>query len=615
MQMVRLLIALCAALLISWSTGRAQTPSGEAIYKQRCSACHDQAGSRIPPRQALQKMPALRILRAMNAGAMMTVAYPLRREEREAVATYLGTPGPEPGPQPEAFCKERAISLKPVPDYSWNGWSPRPDNARFQSADLARLSISQVRKLKLKWAFGLDGDISSYAQPTVVDGNVFMGSGAGMIYALRAATGCIEWTYQAGAPVREAVATGPIGDRRAVLFGDLTGMFYALDAQTGHLLWKKRIEDHEAALLTGSPTVYNGNVYVGVASWEETRAINPAYPCCSFRGSIVALDARNGAMLWKTFDMPDNDGQTDQYSGGAVWQPAAIDPKRGTLFIGTGNNYTVPLEVVACQNANPTADCTAPDDFFDTALALDLKTGRIKWSKKLQGFDTWTVACITSSGPNPNCPVPSSPDFDLGGSGPNLVGNIVGFGQKSGIFWALNPDNGGIVWSTPVGPGASLGGIEWGTATDGKRIYVAISNSDLLPYTLVPSGQQITWGAWSALDVATGEILWQTADPTPGTIDRGSVSVANGVMYVGSNSGQMYALNTTTGNILWSFASGGSVIDGPSIVDGTLYWGSGYKEIRGTGNNKVFAFSLARSEDGGGKDHHGGGHSDNHDQK
>jgi polyvinyl alcohol dehydrogenase (cytochrome) len=182
------------------------------------------------------------------------------------------------------------------------------------------------------------------------------------------------------------------------------------------------------------------------------------------------------------------------------------------------------------------------------------------------------------------------------------MGNIVGFGQKSGIYWALNADDGDIIWSTPVGPGASLGGIEWGTATDGQRIYVAIANSNHLPYTLVPSGQQITWGAWSALDVATGKILWQTADPTPGAIDRGSVSVANGVMYAGSNSGQMYALEASTGNVLWSFESGGTVLDGPSIVDGTLFWGSGYREIQGTGNNKVFAFSLSGSE-------HGQGHS------
>jgi polyvinyl alcohol dehydrogenase (cytochrome) len=338
-------------------------------------------------------------------------------------------------------------------------------------------------------------------------------------------------------------------------------------------------------------------VYIGVSSSEESLATNPAYPCCSFRGSVVAIDAKTGQILWKTYDMPDNGGQPGGYSGGAVWQPPAIDPKRGTLFIGTGNNYTTPADVTACQNATPTANCAAPDDFFDTALSLDLKTGQINWAKKLQSFDTWTVACLRPSGSNPNCPVPTSQDFDLGGAGPNLVGNIVGFGQKSGIYWGLNPDNGNIVWSTPVGPGSSLGGIEWGTATDGERIYVAIANEDHLPYTLVPSGQQIAWGSWSALDVASGKILWQTADPTAGTIDTGSVSVANDVMYAGSYSGQMYALDTRTGNILWNFASGGTVIDGPSIVNGVVYWGSGYRNIPpGIGNNKVYAFTLADSD-------------------
>jgi polyvinyl alcohol dehydrogenase (cytochrome) len=363
------------------------------------------------------------------------------------------------------------------------------------------------------------------------------------------------------------------------------------------------VESHPAAIITGSPVVFDGVVYIGVSSNEEALALNPAYPCCSFRGSVVALDAKSGKILWKTFIVPANGGLAGGYSGGAVWQPPAIDPKRGSLFIGTGNNYTVPADVEACQNATPAANCTAADDFFDTALALDLKTGRIKWARRLQGFDTWTDACNLPAGTNPNCPVPASPDFDLGGSGPNLIGNIVGFGQKSGIYWALNPDNGNIVWSTPVGPGGNLGGIQWGTATDGQRIYVAIANSKHLPYTLVPSGQQITWGAWSALDVATGQILWQTADPTAGATDESSVSVANGVMYAGSYAGQMYALDTITGNILWSFQSGGSVLDGPSIVDGTVYWGSGYRRIRpGIGNNKVFAFSLSGSE-------HGNGHS------
>jgi polyvinyl alcohol dehydrogenase (cytochrome) len=518
-----------------------------------------------------------------------------------------------------------ALSAQSQSDLSRSGqWRIAGQNLNNSWSQPAEHSISptNVQNLKTKWVFTTGGDVS--ATPTVDGDAVYFPDWGGNLFAVKKNSGQLIWSHKISEydGVDGAVSrVSPAVDGDQVIIGDILNSkevhnganVIAVDRQTGTLRWITQVETHPAAIITGSPVVFKGVVYIGVSSSEETLATNPAYPCCSFRGSVVALDAKSGAILWKTFDMPDNGGRTDQYSGGAVWQPPAIDPKRGTLFIGTGNNYTVPPDVVACQQATPTANCTAPDDLFDAALGLDLKTGQVKWSKKLQGFDTWTVACITSSGPNPNCPVPSSPDFDLGGSGPNLVGSIVGFGQKSGIFWALNPDNGNIVWSTPVGPGASLGGIEWGTATDGKRIYVAIANSDFLPYTLV-SGQQITWGAWSALDVATGKILWQTADPTPATIDRGSVSVANGVMYAGSNSGQMYALDTRTGNILWNFASGGSVIDGPSIVDGVLFWGSGYREVVGTGNNKVYAFTLAGSQHGHGHDHHDE-QSDNQGQK
>ena len=512
-----------------------------------------------------------------------------------------------------------ALSAQSQSDRSRSGqWRIAGQNLNNTWSQPAEHSIdpANVKNLSPKWVFTTGGDVS--ATPTVDDDAVYFPDWGGNLFAVKKDSGRLIWSHKiseydgvAGAISR----VSPAVDHDQLIIGDILNSkevhnganVIAVDRKTGALRWITQVESHPAAVITGSPVVFDGVVYIGVSSSEEALATNPAYPCCSFRGSVVALDAKSGAMLWKTFDMPDNGGRTDQYSGGAVWQPPAIDPKRGTLFIGTGNNYTAPADVVACQNANPTANCTAPDDFFDTALALDLRTGQIKWAKKLQGFDTWTVACITSSGPNPNCPVPSSPDFDLGGAGPNLLGNIVGFGQKSGIYWALDADSGHIVWSTPVGPGSSLGGIEWGTATDGKRIYVAIANKDHLPYSLVPSGQQITWGAWSALDVATGKILWQIADPTPGTIDTGSVSVANGVMYAGSYSGQMYAFDTKTGKILWNFASGGTVIDGPSIVDSTLYWGSGYRNIPpGIGNNKVYAFTLAGSGHGGGNSNHQG---------
>jgi polyvinyl alcohol dehydrogenase (cytochrome) len=480
------------------------------------------------------------------------------------------------------------------------------------------ISPANVKGLSPKWVFTTGGDVS--ATPTVDGGAVYFPDWGGNLFAVEKESGRLIWSHKISDydGIDGAISrVSPAIDGDQLIIGDILNSkqvhnganVISVDRETGTLRWMTQVDTHPAAIITGSPVVFDGVVYIGLSSSEETLALDPAYPCCSFRGSVVALDVKTGAMLWKTFDMPDNGAQPGGYSGGAIWQPPAIDPKRGTLFIGTGNNYTAPADVEACQNATPTANCVAADDLFDTALALDLKTGQIKWAKRLQGFDTWTLACHLPAGTNPNCPVPSSPDFDLGGAGPNLLSNIVGFGQKSGIFWALNPDNGNIVWSTPVGPGASLGGIEWGTATDGQRIYVAIANSDHLPYNLVPSGQQITWGAWSALDVATGKILWQTADPTVGTIDRGSVSVANAVLYAGSNSGQMYALDTTTGKILWNFASGGSVIDGPSILDGVLYWGSGYREIAGTGNNKVYAFTLAGEKDRGERSDDQGDHS------
>jgi len=472
------------------------------------------------------------------------------------------------------------------------------DDTRSQPNEFT-LNAENVHNLTPKWTFTSSGNVS--ATPTVSGNEVFFPDWGGTLYAVDKETGKQIWSHKVSdydGFTGSFSRSSPAVDGDQVIIGDIESEtvvhngtnLISVDRATGLRRWISEVDTHPTAVITGSPVIYNGVIYVGISTNEEGLATNPAYPCCTFRGNVVAVNEYTGAVIWRTYDMPDNGGEPGAYSGGAIWQEPAIDPIRGTLYIGTGNNYTAPPSVEACQNDTPTANCTAADDYFDTAMALDLRTGHIKWAKKLQGFDTWTLACFTSA--NPNCPVPASPDYDFPGSGPNLLGNIVGFGQKSGIYWALNPDNGNVIWSTVVGPGATIGGIEWGTASDGQRIYIAIANYKHLPYTLI-SGQQITWGAWSALDVRTGKILWQTADPTSGTIDTGSVSVANGVMYAGSYSGEMYAFDARTGKILWNFATAGSVIDGPSIVDGSLYWGSGYNYISpGVSNDKVYSFSL-----------------------
>lgn len=480
----------------------------------------------------------------------------------------------------------------------WPVMGQNLSNTRSAAAE-TQIGPANAASLSVKWAFTTGGDVS--ATPTVASNAVYAPDWAGNLYAINRGTGQPIWSVQIpqldGVP--GAVSrSSPAVHGTDVIVGDLQndGAFHngadliAVNRDTGTLHWITQVDDQPMAIITGSPVVAGDVVYVGISSNEEILAIPNIYACCTFRGSVVAVDANTGKVLWKTYTVPDNGGKPGGYSGGPVWQPPAIDPVRGLLYVGTGNNYEVPDSVTACVTANPTADCTAPDDYFDTALALDLRTGAVRWAKKVGTYDAWTVACFFSP-PGTNCPAPPGPDYDLGGSGPNLLPDLVVFGQKSGFLWAFDPDDGTVRWSTAVGPGGLFGGIEWGSATDGRRIYAAIGNSNHVPTKLIPGGQTATGGFWNAIDAATGKILWQTADPD-GAIDPGSVSEANGVVYAGSWSGAMYALDAQTGRIVWRFATAGSVIDGPSIVDGTVYWGSGYSRIGGVGNNKLYAFEL-----------------------
>src|SRR6202140_321495 len=443
----------------------APPPSGEAVYKARCAGCHDQTSPRIPPRDALRQMPASRILRALDFGAMMTVAYPLARPEREAVAAYLGTPGAAPGPAPSAFCSDRRVKLPDTQKAAWNGWSPGSGNARFQPGDAAGLSIDQIGRLKLKWAFGFDGDVTAFSQPTVLDGQVFVGSAGGVIHALRADTGCLQWTFQANGPVRSSVLSVPNGNRHSLLFGDQTGWFYSLEAETGALLWKKKIEQHDAARLTGTPMAFHGTVFVPVASWEETRSLDSRYPCCTFRGSIVALRIRDGQQVWKSYLVPEEKrtGQTrrgtPQYgpSGAGGWASPTLDVRRSVMYIATGDNYSSPTTSLS-----------------DAIVALEIKTGRVVWSRQTTPRDAYNSSCGTDK---QNCPQEDGLDYDFGSSAilkqrPDGH-DILLAGQKSGVVYALDPERKGeILWQVRIAsPGPNVAtsvGVLWGMASDGQ---------------------------------------------------------------------------------------------------------------------------------------------------
>jgi polyvinyl alcohol dehydrogenase (cytochrome) len=463
------------------------------------------------------------------------------------------------------------------------------------------ISTQNVARLAAKWVATTGGDVS--ARPAVDKGVLYFPDWGGNLSALDARAGTTIWSHQFGdyvsplatSLVPAVIRASPAIDGKTLYVGTQQGAYLlAIDAKTGALRWKTQLDTDPFAIITASAAIYGDVVYTGVASLDEFLDGTPGFTCCSFRGSAVAVDANSGKILWKTYTAPPG------YTGSSVWGSSpAVDPGRNTVFIGTGNNYTTPTDpaYLACISAGGAqGSCLSPSDYVDSVVALDMSTGNVKWSQRLSNGDDWNGACIDGNVTGA-CPQGSGPDYDFG-SGPNefTVGKgktakmIVGAGQKSGIYSAFDPDSGKLLWATQVGPGSFLGGIQWGSATDGERVYVAISNLFGIAY----GGGNA--GSWSALDAATGNILWQTADPN-GATDTGPMAVANGVVYAPSLAGgptdkNMFALDSVTGNVLWTYASGASVNAGAVIVDGVVYWGSGYANVLGTPNNKFFAFSL-----------------------
>jgi len=501
----------------------------------------------------------------------------------------------------------------------WTSAGGNRENSRYQASE-HKLSVESVGGLAVKWVFETGGDVS--ATPAVDGDTVYFPDWAGNLYAVDRRTGEERWSVSiatvSGVPFDKVRATPAVtedkvivGTQGSIYFpnGGPGGKVLAFNKFTGAPVWSTVAETHPAAIITQSATVFDGRVYVGVASQEEgLAALAPDYPCCSFRGSMLALDLDTGAILWKTYMAPEG------FSGNAVWGSSpAVDTKRGQVYIATGNNYTVPQEVLDCVTAAgddqaAQAACLPADNHFDSILALDRMTGAIRWATRAVPYDAWTVDCIPFFGDGDNCPDPAGPDYDFGQApalftvkpgGNGKPRDVVGAGQKSGQYWALDPDTGAVIWVTQAGPGGTGGGLQWGSAVDGSRVYTANSNSNFIVWTL-PDGSMTTRGVWSALDAVTGQVLWQRTTPNDdigGWGDTsGPVTTANGVTFscsVGSGSGWMYALNAATGDVLWSFESGGSCLSGAAISNGMLFWGSGYSNFGfGSPNNKLYAFGL-----------------------
>jgi polyvinyl alcohol dehydrogenase (cytochrome) len=524
---------------------------------------------------------------------------PLAAQAQQAASTEISKCAQNPAGFPQALDGPR-----------WNGWGADLGNARFQPTAMAGLTRDQVPLLQLKWAFGFLGRPAAVAQPTIVGGLVFVGGGDREVYALDAKSGCTRWAFKTEAVVRTAMSFALISgtDQFAVFFGDLRANAYAVNAITGALVWKTKVEDHPAAVITGAPTLYSGMLYVPVSSFEEVTGSPSAYQCCTFRGSVVALDIATGKQVWKSYTIPEAPHPTKQNakgtqlhgpSGAAVWSAPTIDVQRQALYVATGDNYSDP-----------------PSETSDAIVAFELATGRMLWHRQATANDSFIVSCFTAD--RTNCPESNGPDHDFGQS-PILVNlrggqRVLVAGQKSGVVHALDPDREGkILWQTRVGKGGALGGIMWGSAADQDHVYVA--NSDV---RFSPGGYKVldpaAGGGLFALDLADGKIAMQVPPVSCDGRSRCSpalsaaVTVIPGVVFSGGVSGVLRAYATDDARLLWEMdtardyptvngvlARGGAMDGpGPTVAGGMLYVNSGYAQWGGLPGNVLLAFEIGK---------------------
>jgi polyvinyl alcohol dehydrogenase (cytochrome) len=561
----------------------------------------------MPPRAQLQNLSSDAILEILNGGVMKKQAMGMTRADRIAVSRWLGRKPVTAADKSRLTnpCSKAASSSPLDANSSWTSWGGGVTNHRFQFGSAAGLTAESVGQLALKWAFGLPNTTSMRSQPAIYSGRIIF-AGGGMLYSLDAFSGCAHWATQLPVRARSGITIGAAGGRELIYFGDDAGNVQAVDLATGKEVWQRRMDEHPAAMVTGTPAYYDKKLYVPVASFEEMSAVAPGYVCCTFRGSVLALDAATGKILWKTYTVGERDismhinnrgAATKGPSGVGVWSAPTIDEEKKLLYVTTGDNYSDPVS-----------------EKSDGVIALSLETGTIEWWKQFRSGDAFNEACLSAT--SKNCPDAAGPDYDFGSSA--ILATLPGgrreliLTQKSGAVYAIDPDTQGeVIWQAQIGRGGVLGGIEWGAATDGGRLYAAISDEGFLPSGHDNDLDPNIGGGIFALELEDGEQAWSTnAAPCDShrpcsPAQQAAVTAIPGVVFSGSMDGHLRAYGTEDGNILWDYdtgrdfstvngvaAHGGSMdVAGPVIAGGMVFVISGYDQAGAAQGNVLLAFS------------------------
>ncbi len=604
-----LLLPLSAGAAVDAATAKA-SEEGEALYQKHCQMCHGGRVAKAPELTLIRLMSAGSVYRALDQGIMQQQGKALSDSEKVTLAEYLtgqslNQQAVAPAPQCEGKAAEFDFNAPPLAA----GWSVENNNQRHYDENVTSINAKNIHQLELAWAFAYPEAIRARSQPAVAGGAVYVGSQNGSVFALDRETGCLRWTFQTTAEVRNAIVIEPwkAGEKASpsLFFGDIAGNVYAVDALTGELRWRDRPDDHPSLTLTAAPALHKGMLYVPLSSLEVTQAADPTYACCTFRGGVAAYDAKTGTKKWVgyTIDEPPrvvgkNSIGTDQIapSGSPVWNSPSIDVKRGVMYVGTGENYSSPA-----------------NDTSDAILALSLKDGSIVWHQQMTDGDAWNMGCETKE--RVNCPPEDGPDYDFGAAtiiATNSAGkDIVLAGQKSGELFGLDPDNGGqILWRNKVGRGGIQGGVHFGMSVDGDTLYAPMSD-----FYGGPRWPGEAYPGMFAVDITTGKQMWysKTPDTCNGRkfCDPGLSAAASsipGAAVGGSMDGHLRAYDSKTGEVIWDFdsaiefaaenghkATGGSFggASGPVFNQDMLFVNSGYGIYFHMPGNVLLAFRLA----------------------
>ncbi|MGD2132099.1 MAG: PQQ-binding-like beta-propeller repeat protein [Maricaulaceae bacterium] len=588
---------------------------GRAVYEAVCANCHDfPEQTRSPSLEALQQISSTNLTYALQTGRMKDIGATMSDDDIALVIAYLSA-GAEPNTAwiEEHACPAERATVDLSAPASVSTFGVNLENHRHISAEDAGLSTDDLAGLELEWAIGIPNNPAMRSQPVVVGDTLFlMGADARQVFAFNIdGTPCVQWSYEYPLALRTSLTYGEVDGRNVLVFGDGSAQVHMLDAATGEQLWVSSVRLHDYSITTGTPVLHDGVVYTPVSMFEIAVGAQPEHECCKSHGAVTALDAATGEVIWTAHTMEEatpqgeNDNGVMMYgpSGAPIWSTPAIDVERGLLYVGTGESTS------------------APDSgTTDSIMAFDLETGENAWTFQATAQDIYLMGCRAGAGGN--CPPEYSVNRDVDFGASVIIAqrsdgsDVLLAGQKSGTVWALDPDNDGeVVWRRDFGTGGPLGGIHWGIAYDGTRVFAPINSAGRRQ-----DGEPDYRGI-HAVNVDTGEVEWSyTVTPTCDDERRervpscqrsysmsGAPMVIDGAVAQGATDGMFRVFNTETGEMLFEYDTArpfetvngveghGGGIDNASIIaaNGRVFVSSGYSFFGEPAGNVLLSFRPA----------------------